>query len=129
MKVRVNPLVLAAALGLLGPAALDEETPGPVGLWRREGGAPDASADQLGERIEVLAIEDRFYFDEGQGTGLADAGTWTRLADGALVQELALGSALVRREFRAEEDILAVRTLVQSDGERHELEARFTRLG
>lgn len=128
MKVRVNPLVLAAALGLLGPAALDEESPGPVGLWRRDGDDPPAPSG-LGERIEVLAIEDRFFIDQGLGTGLEDAGRWTRLDDGALIQELQVDGARVRREFRAEEDSLSVRTQIEAEGSRSEREDRFKRLG
>ena len=46
LKLRVNPLVLAAALGLLGPAALEEEevNAGPVGLWVRAPGAAPVAA-------------------------------------------------------------------------------------
>lgn len=129
MKVRVNPLVLAAALGLLGPAALDDEQPGPVGQWRRESQPKETEGGQLGERIEVLAIEDRYFIDDGLGMGLADAGTWTRMADGALVQELSTPGTVLRREFRAEDDSLAVRTVVDVDGQQREQELRFTRLG
>lgn len=129
MKVRVNPLVLAAALGLLGPAALeDEEKAGPVGLWLRTG-PQDARPAGLGDRIEVLAIEDRVFIDEGLGAGLADAGSWTRLDDGVLVQELRVEGATLRREFRAEEGSLAVRTQLHDGEQQHAFETWYTRLG
>lgn len=133
LKLRVNPLVLAAALGLLGPAALEEEeaNAGPVGLWLRSPGAdPSApsAAGELGERIEVLALEDRFFIDDGLGSGLADQGSWSHLKDGALLQELRVDSGRVLREFRAEADGLAVRTRVEQDGSSIESISRYTRL-
>lgn len=121
MKLRVNPMVFAAALGLLGPAALEDEDGdrGPIGLWQRDPDAPDAEgASSLGERIEVLALEDRFFIDDGQGAGLTDQGSWSRLSDGSLRQELVLDSARVLREFKAEADSLAVHTQVERDGDR-----------
>ena len=131
LKLRVNPLVLAAALGLLGPAALEEEevNAGPVGLWvRAPGAAPVAAQGELGERIEVLALEDRFFIDDGLGSGLADQGSWSHLKDGALLQELRSDSGRVLREFRAEADDLAVLTRVEQDGGLVESVSRYTRL-
>lgn len=129
VKLRVNPLVLAAALGLVGPAALDEDVPGPLGVWRRDGPDPDLKDAGLGDRIEVVAVEDRVFIDEGLGAGLADHGTWTRLDDGVLVQELQAHGAHLRREFRADADNLAVRTWVEVEGERRDFQAHYTRLG
>lgn len=131
VKLRVNPMVLAAALGLLGPAALEEEegSPGPVGLWvRTPGDAEPSLPGGLGERIEVLALEDRVYIDDGRGAGLADQGSWSRLTDGSLRQELVVDSTRVLREFRAEADGLAVHTQVEHDGGLMESVARYTRL-
>lgn len=129
MKLRVNPLVLAAALGLVGPAALEDESSGPVGLWQRATPPADPKGDRLGQRIEVLAVEDRVFIDDGLGMGLADSGTWTHLDDGGLVQVVDHGDMVLRREFRVDDDNLAVRTRVESaEGPLH-YEATFTRLG
>ena len=130
MKLRVNPMVFAAALGLLGPAALEDEdaTTGPVGLWERSGEDPTATAPgDLGDRIEVLALEDRVYIDEGLGHGLSDHGSWSRLSDGTLRQELVVDSARVRREFRAEADSLAVHTEIELNGDLSASVSRYTR--
>ena len=129
MKLRVNPLVLAAALGLLGPAALDEDTASPVGLWLRATPPLDSRGDQLGQRIEVVAVEDRVFIDDGLGGGLIDRGTWTKLDDGALLQVVELGETVLRREFRVGDDNLAVHTRVESESGLLDYEATFTRLG
>jgi hypothetical protein len=129
MKLRVNPLVLAAALGLLGPAALAEEEQGPVGLWQRATPPQESKGDRLGQRIEVVAVEDRVFIDDGLGMGLADSGTWTQLDDGGLLQVVAQGDTVLRREFRVDDDSLAVRTRVESADGRLDYEATFTRLG
>lgn len=131
MKLRVNPLVLAAALGLLGPAALEaeEDADSPVGQWRRSDPGGDFFPGRLGEQIEVVAIEDRVFIDDGLGAGLADRGTWTRSDDNALRQDLSLASQHVSREFRAEQGALAVITRVEEGGELREFRDVYTRLG
>lgn len=129
MKLRVNPLVLAAALGLIGPAALEEENYSPVGLWVRATPPQESRGDRLGQRIEVVAVEDRVFIDDGLGMGLADSGTWTHLDDGGLLQVVDHEGTVLRREFRADEENLAVRTQVVSDDGLLDYEATFTRLG
>src|SRR4029453_16734236 len=82
MKLKVPPVVFAAALGLLGPAALDDSEEGADrgvdGLWKRSAGSPDeARAGALGDRIEVVRIEDKVLLDDGSGRLDENAGSWT----------------------------------------------------
>lgn len=130
LKLRVNPLVLAASLGLLGPAALadDDERDRPAGMWRRADAGPDRGPG-LGDQIEVICVEDRVLLDEGLGAGVSDAGQWTRLGDAGLAQELSVTDGHVRREFHAEGDALEVRTSLTRDGVVEAWTERYTRLG
>lgn len=131
LKLRVNPLVLAASLGLLGPAALadEDEQDHPAGMWRRADDGADAAAARLGEQIEVICVEDRVLLDDGSGSGVADVGRWTRADGEHFNQELVVDDSVVRREFRAEGDELEVRTSVTRDGVVEAYTARYTRLG
>src|SRR5690242_13843453 len=104
MKVQVSPLVLAAALGLLGPAALaDEESDDQVsGLWKRRPMTPTAKGApqrDLGERIELVTVEDRVLLDDGSGQLLTAAGTWTTIQPDLLVQTIAVDGGRIVREF------------------------------
>lgn len=130
LKLRVNPLVLAASLGLLGPAALadEDESDRPAGMWRRDDDGADNNAARLGDRIEVICVEDRVLLDDGSGAGVADVGQWTHIDDERLSQELVVDNSVVRREFRAEGDALEVRTSVIRDGVVEAYTDRFTRL-
>lgn len=115
MKVAVNPLVLAAALGLLGPAALAEDETdldhGVVGIWTRSAGGVTSAAD-LGKTFELIPVEDQLLLDNGTGSETA----WSRLDDSQAVQEIVLDGALIQRTLTVDGDALA-------------LEARITRNG
>lgn len=114
IKIRTNPLVLAAALGLLGPAALagDEDDSATIGgLWERvSDGQPldDTSLPaRLGDQIQLLPLEDAFVIDDGSQQ---DNGSWTK--HDIVSQTIDCVSGQVRREFLAEGDALTVHTVV-----------------
>ena len=120
MKLKVPPLVLAAALGLLGPAALDDTDEGADrgvdGLWKRSAGSSDAArAGALGDRIEVVRIENKVLLDDGSGRLDENAGRWTVGPD-SLVQSLDVAGAQVVREFALDGDHLTVEVRVERDG-------------
>lgn len=129
LKVRVNPLVVAAALGLLGPAAMEEDEPtGPVGLWQRAEDGTPGFPGRLGERIEVLAIEDRVYVDGGDGAGPLSDWTWPNSE--ALVVSRQVEDAAIRQELRATgPDGLDVVTWVGEGDDAVEIRERYRRLG
>jgi len=117
MRIDAHPLVVAAALGLLGPAALaeDEAPTGLVGEWERSEGAEAAAhPEALGERIEVIPVEEHFVLN---GAESADQGSWTRLSDGYALQVVVQGDLEVRRSFSADGDTLVVRTEVRPGSE------------
>ena len=120
VRLKVPPVVLAAALGLLGPAALDDSDErtdrGVNGLWKRANGSPDGEkAGALGERIEVVRIEDKVLLDDGSGRLDENAGSWTVGPD-SLVQSLDVAGVQVVREFALEGDHLTVEVRVERDG-------------
>ena len=120
MKLKVPPVVLAAALGLLGPAALDDSEEGADrgvnGLWKRSVGSPDGPREgALGDRIEVVRIEDKVLLDDGSGRLDENAGSWTVGPD-SLVQSLDVAGAQVVREFALDGDHLTVEVRVERDG-------------
>lgn len=120
MKLKVPPVVLAAALGLLGPAALEDSDEsserGVSGLWKRATGSPDgAKAGALGETIEVVRIEDKVLLDDGSGRLEGGDGNWTVGPD-SLVQWLEVAGAHVVREFALDGDSLTVEVRVERDG-------------
>ena len=106
MKLAANPLVVAAALGLLGPAALiDDDAPnGDVaGIWTRSSDAHPSAAD-LGDSFELIPVDDQLMLDDGSGS----AALWTRLDDHAAEQELLVDGTTVRRTLRLDGDALAL---------------------
>lgn len=126
MRIDAHPLVVAAALGLLGPAALaDDEAPtGIVGEWSREGVAQSPVA--MGSRIELFPVENTFVLDDGVG-GLN--GSWTQGGDQAAEQRLSVGELVVTRHFEADGDALAVRTeVVGPEGQAEAFVEHYTRL-
>lgn len=129
MRIDAHPLVVAAALGLLGPAALAEDEPmsGLGGEWARTGEAA-ATVASLGESFEVFPVEEHFVIGGDDATG---QGSWTRLSDERAVQIVSMGDLEVRRSFAAEGDTLVVRTDVQGDagGCARSYVERFNRLG
>lgn len=117
MRIDAHPLVVAAALGLLGPAALAEDDlpTGLVGEWARSSGAESATHPQsLGDRIEVIPVEENFVLTTVEPS---DQGSWTRLSDGYALQVVVLGDLEVRRSFSADGDTLVVRTEVQGSSD------------
>lgn len=115
MKLKVNPLVVAAALGLLGPAALADEDDEDrrearlAGLWKRSGPSLP-SPGRLGDALQVITVEGRVLLDDGSGSAHA----WDAAEDGPLLQELRVDGARVTRRFEAEGDQLEVHTTVDS---------------
>jgi hypothetical protein len=126
MKLQVHPLVVAAALGMVGPAALaeDDAATGLAGVWKRAGDAQVAAAP-LGTCIEVIPFEDRLILDPGL-EGDEALGTWTRADDLRAVQSLVVGGRQVEREFAVDGDALQVRTRVDGVDVGREL---FRRVG
>lgn len=125
MKLAANPLVVAAALGFLGPAALadDEIDDGSVvGVWTRAETATASPVD-LGRTIELFPLEDQLVVDDGNGAAAA----WTRLDDTAAQQELVVDGAQVRRTLRLSGDALALEAHVTRDGVTDVLHATYTR--
>jgi hypothetical protein len=133
LKISASPLVIAAALGLLGPAALSEDDDSEElgGMWVR---APESRArsttdvsllpGQLGDRIQLLPLEDRYVLDEGNGrsTGVS---TWS--VEPVVLQELNIAEAEITREVHPEGDALKVRTVVSQEGAVLEYVDIFTR--
>ena len=119
MHIRVNPLLAAAALGLLGPAALADDEPdtdevkgrGPQGSWTRSG---DGGEQSLSGTLAVVTVDDRVLLDQGQGL-IEGSGRWQVLGTTALVQEVDHGGARIRRELRLDGDQLAVRVDVTDE--------------
>lgn len=134
IKINASPLVIAAALGLLGPAALleDEDTEELGGLWERTPASLDAGAldvsllpGLLGDRIQLLPLDDRYVLDEGNGR---DAGMSSWSVEPVVLQELNIENAEITREFHTEDDTLKIRTVVSQEGEVLEYVDCFTRV-
>ncbi len=115
MKLKVNPMVLAAALGLLGPAALaddDDDAVMPIaGQWARAAKAPAAPQGSLEPTIELIPIEGRLLLGEGSKESWVVSSANDRWS-----QELALDGARISRSFQLDGDALMVETTVISDG-------------
>jgi hypothetical protein len=131
MKVSVSPLVLAAALGLLGPAALEDSDESSIsGLWKRTDGAKKKTTGKgleetddgnglmgaLGDHIEVITVEDRVLIGDGSGQLDGGSGQWTTVQADLLVQEMEVGGAQIVRQFTADGDNLHVEVRVERDG-------------
>ena len=125
MKVAANPLVVAAALGLLGPAALIEDD-APIqdvaGIWTRSSDAQSSAAD-LGDSFELIPVDDQLMLDDGSGSAVL----WTRLDDDAAEQELLVDGSTVRRTLRLDGDALALVAHVTRDGTTDILRATYRR--
>lgn len=129
MKLAANPLVVAAALGLLGPAALmddERDDTSVVGVWTRSDASPDvpvATPVDLGRTIELIPVDDQLVLDDGSGAGES----WTRLDDTGAEQQLVLDGATVHRTLRLDGDDLALETRVTRDGVTDVLRATYRR--
>jgi hypothetical protein len=125
MKISAHPLVVAAALGLLGPAALadDDEPAGLGGVWARADG--DGQSRSPGARIEIIPVEDRLWVDGGE----AGAATWTRLDADRASLDRTDGAARIQHLIEADGDHLVVRTRVCESGSCVEYDERYVRVG
>ncbi len=117
MKLKVNPLVVAAALGLLGPAALadddvDADDSSISGLWKRSDRADAPAPGRLGDSLQVLSLDGSVVLDDGSN---APQGTWALDTDGPALQELVVDGRRVVRRFEARGDRMDVHTTVQCD--------------
>jgi hypothetical protein len=131
MKISAHPLIVAAAFGLLGPAALidDDAAEDTIddmrGVWcRAEATAPPADPLlDLGPRFEVIPVEDRLVVDTlAQGSG-----TWSRAGEDAAHTQLQLDGATITRSLSCAGDVLQLTTVVDRDGQRHAWSASYTR--
>lgn len=133
MRIKVSPLVVAAALGLLGPAALaDDDEPDATrvdsiaGVWERSGQARPSSRLHLGQRIEMIPFDGRVLLDDGlSGT----QGQWSTDDSGSHRQELVVDGLNVTRSFHADGDRLNVRTIVLGEHGAQTWLDTFTRQG
>ncbi len=133
MKLEAHPLIVAAALGFLGPAALaddDDGQSGLAGIWSRvsqarSGAASTSLAVGLGAELEVIPMEDRLILDDGGDAGAGQ--TWSLADDGGARLELDVGGARVVRELKQDGDALQVRTVIDDAGERTVLLDCYTR--
>lgn len=136
MKIEAHPLVVAAALGFLGPAALaedEDDTPtGFAGLWNRVDNQSVAAAQpsgdlRLGPELEVIPLDDRLILDDGT----TEDASWTLQGSGVATQELLVDGARVTRELTHEatddRETLEVRTTVHQGSERTVLFDSYTR--
>ena len=143
IKVQANPLVLAAALGLLGPVALaddddnlsDGNTIG--GVWTRSPDLsnpdlsnPDLSTPsqsvpssdtaalpaRLGPQIQLLPIDDAFIIDDGTEVSCGAThsnGSWN--TSNGITQTISCPDGQIRREFHTEGDALTIYTVITHD--------------
>ena len=118
MKLSVNPLIVAAAFGFLGPVALesDDGAPGIAGHWVRT--TTDADCPQLdpGVEVDVLPVDDQVVVFDNRGESL--------VAMDHLSQEWELHGRQIQRSWSLEGESLVVTTTVEG-GPRHT--ARFKR--
>lgn len=132
MKLEVHPLVVAAALGLLGPAALaDDESDQPTGfagIWSRVSKASEAptaggGALQLGEELEVIPLDGRLILDDGS----REDASWTIGPTGTATQVMVVDGTRVTRELTQAGQVLEVRTTVHGGAEPTVLLDSYTR--
>ncbi|HCH62521.1 MAG TPA: hypothetical protein DFR83_06950 [Deltaproteobacteria bacterium] len=129
MRIDAHPLVVAAALGLLGPAALADDDPitGLVGEWARADDAP-MGGDSLGASFEVIPVEEHFVVGGGESRS---HGVWTRTSDQRAWQVLEVDGVEVQRSLSTDGDVLVVRTHVPANEHENarEIVERFNRRG
>lgn len=131
MRLMVNPLVLAAALGLIGPAALaedeDKNDQGDrlAGVWQRRAGGEQSSL-ALGDRIEVIPFDGSVLLDDGAS---GPNGAWTLDDAGGASQQVSLDGRQVVRHFSAQGDTLDVQTTVLGEEGSTTWSDTFVRMG
>jgi hypothetical protein len=130
MRIDAHPMVVAAALGLLGPAALadddlsvDTASQGVSGVWSRTDAAPQG--DTAGARLEIFPMEDRLVVDAGTD----GAAMWTPLDDGRAQLRIETGAQSLERTLAVEADQLVVNTRLCQDGTCVEYSETYTRTG
>lgn len=126
LKIKTNPLVLAAALGLLGPAALadDEEDTRISGVWSRTSVDVQPMPARLGEQLQVLPVDDAFVIEDGSH---APVGAWN--IENGITQVVSFDEQTVRREFSTQGDDLYVHTVVTLNGLELAYDDVYTRVG
>jgi hypothetical protein len=155
MQLTVNPLIVAAALGLLGPAALaDDETgdlQGVAGVWTRvladgipsdgpsefglgvtPGGSANSGAAISAAPVASGAMGDTIEVIPVDDLLVLDDGTgttssWQRLDDAYAVHELQVDGAKIRRTLAMDGDDLLVDITVTRDGVTDEYSERYAR--
>ncbi len=127
MRIDAHPLVVAAALGLLGPAALADDETGPgrdgplSGVWSRAASAE--VADTAGARLELIPVEDRLLVDAGDD----GAATWTLLDDGRAQLRVDGPEHRLERTLAVEADRLVVSTRLCQNGTCVEFDEQYRR--
>lgn len=127
MKISAHPLIVAAAFGLLGPAALADDDVGAElgGTWERadDGPPPADPLLDLGPSFEVIPVEDRVLVDvPAQGTL-----SWAREGELAARIELRVGDTTITRSLACDGDALHLTTVVDRDGQRLAWSSSYTR--
>lgn len=131
MKISAHPLVVAAALGLLGPAALteDDALDELAGTWAVDDLEAARLTDldpafDLGPTLEVIPVEDRILIDIPSQVSLS----WSREGEAVARQELELDDAHITRSLEVDGDALRLVTVVERAGERHSHERTYSRV-
>ena len=131
MKISAHPLVVAAALGLLGPAALteDDALDELAGTWAVDDLDAARLTDldpvfDLGPTLEVIPVEDRILIDIPSQVSLS----WSREGEAVARQELELDDAHITRSLVVDGDALRLVTVVERAGERHSHERTYSRV-
>lgn len=129
MKISAHPLIVAAAFGLLGPAALADDDVGEElgGTWERadDGPPPADPLLDLGPRFEVIPVEDRVLVDIPALGSLS----WAREGElGARIQ-VEVDGATLTRSLSCEGDALQLTSVLDRDGQRLAWRSSYTRAG
>lgn len=135
MKIGAHPLIVAAALGLLGPAALaeddapsDDALEGIAGQWVLAGQGSAAPLSEAAPALEIIPFEGRLLVDDGGTSPTAAPRSWVVEPAGATETWSAAGRTITRR-FTVDAEGLHVTTRVATDaGTLTESAARYDRL-
>jgi hypothetical protein len=135
MKIGAHPLIVAAALGLLGPAALaeddapsDEAPEGIAGQWVLAGPATDVPSADAAPALEIIPFEGRLLVDDGGTSPTAAPRSWVVEPAAATETWSAAGRTITRR-FAVDAAGLHVTTrIATAAGTLTETAARYDRL-
>jgi hypothetical protein len=133
MKIGAHPLVVAAALGLLGPAALaDDDLPPPdgadgiAGQWvLARAASPGVAAAPA---LEIIPFEGRLLVDDGGASPSTAPRTWV-VDEAAATETWSTAGCTITRRFAVDADGLRVTVRVATGaGTWQETDARYDRL-